>query len=106
MKISQLLLAAAAAAASSSLLSAQYRYTYQTSLITGPTVMTEGCLLVDVDADGDDDVVFANGFVLNSTGSAIQPTLLINKINQGLLAEGSSSADWEALLRGYAGAAA
>lgn len=26
----------------------------------------------------------------------------LNKINQGLLAEGSSSADWEALLRGYA----
>lgn len=30
----------------------------------------------------------------------------LNKINQGLLAEGSSSADWEALLRGYAGASA
>jgi 3-deoxy-D-manno-octulosonic acid kinase len=26
----------------------------------------------------------------------------LNKINQGLLAEGSTSADWEALLRGYA----
>ncbi len=30
----------------------------------------------------------------------------LNKINQGLLAEGSSSADWEALLRGYAQARA
>jgi 3-deoxy-D-manno-octulosonic acid kinase len=30
----------------------------------------------------------------------------LNKINQGLLAEGSSPSDWEALLRGYAGASA
>ncbi len=84
MKISHLLLTAAAAAASSSFLSAQNLYTFQSGLITGPTVMTEGCLLVDVDADGDEDVVFANGYVLSSAGSAIQPTLLINKINQGL----------------------
>ena len=81
--LSRLLLAGLVAAASSSALSAQYLYTQQTGLITGPTVMSEGCLLVDVDQDGDQDVVFANGFVLNSTGQAIQPTLLINKIAQG-----------------------
>ena len=78
------LAAGIAAALASSSLSAQYRYTQQVGLVTGPTVMTEGCILVDVDGDGDLDVVFANGFVLNSTGQAIQPTLLINKINQGL----------------------
>jgi hypothetical protein len=83
-KISHLLFAAAAAAATASFSSAQYRYTFQSGLVTGPTVMSEGCLLVDVDGDGDEDVVFANGFVLNTAGSAIQPTLLINKINQGL----------------------
>ena len=65
-------------------LSAQYRYTYQPGLITGPTVRTEGCILVDVDGDGDLDVVFANGYVLSTTGQAIQPTLLINRIDQGL----------------------
>ena len=65
-------------------LPAQYLYTQQVGLVTGPTVMTEGCLLVDVDGDSDLDVVFANGFVLNTAGSAIQPTLLINKINLGL----------------------
>ncbi|MFN7590995.1 MAG: hypothetical protein ACK5UQ_21145, partial [Planctomycetota bacterium] len=84
MKISHLLFAAAAAAATASFSSAQYRYTFQSGLVTGPTVMSEGCLLVDVDGDGDEDVVFANGFVLNTAGSAIQPTLLINKIGQGL----------------------
>lgn len=63
---------------------AQYAYTEQPGLITGPTVMTEGCILVDVDGDTDLDVVFANGYVLSSTGSAIQPTILINKINQSL----------------------
>lgn len=62
----------------------QYVYTQQVGLVTGPTVMTEGCILVDVDADTDLDVVFANGFVLSSSGSAIQPTILINKINQSL----------------------
>lgn len=70
--------------ATAAALPAQYLYTQQVGLITGPTVMTEGCLLVDVDQDGDLDVVFANGFVLNTAGSAIQPTLLINKINQGM----------------------
>jgi hypothetical protein len=78
------LAAGIAAALASSSLPAQYRYTQQVGLVTGPTVMTEGCILVDVDGDGDLDVVFANGFVLNSTGQAIQPTLLVNKINQGL----------------------
>ena len=63
---------------------AQYLYTQQVGLVTGPVVMTEGCVLVDVDGDNDLDVVFANGYVLSSTGSAIQPTLLINKINQSL----------------------
>lgn len=63
---------------------AQYAYTQQVGLVTGPTVMTEGCILVDVDGDTDLDVVFANGYVLSSSGSAIQPTLLINKINQSL----------------------
>lgn len=81
---SRFLLAGLVAAASSSVLSAQYRYSQQPGLITGPTVMSEGCLLVDVDQDGDLDVVFANGYVLSSTGQAIQPTLLINKISQGL----------------------
>jgi len=81
--LSRLLLAGLVAAASSSVLSAQHRYTQQSGLITGPTVMTEGCLLVDVDQDGDLDVVFANGYVLSTSGQAIQPTLLINKIAQG-----------------------
>ncbi|MBX3464636.1 MAG: VCBS repeat-containing protein [Planctomycetes bacterium] len=74
-------LAALLAAAS---LPAQYRYQQQTGLIAGPTVRTEGCLLVDVDGDGDLDVVFANGYVLSTSGQAIQPTLLINRIGQGL----------------------
>lgn len=65
-------------------LPAQYLYTEQVGLVTGPVVMTEGVILVDVDGDNDLDVVFANGFVLSTAGSAIQPTLLINKINQGL----------------------
>jgi len=65
-------------------LTAQYTYTQQVGLVTGPVVRTEGCLLVDVDGDGDLDVVFANGYVLSTAGQAIQPTLLINKINQGL----------------------
>jgi len=78
------LLALATAVALGAALPAQYLYTQQVGLVTGPTVMTEGVVLVDVDADNDLDVVFANGFVLNTAGSAIQPTLLINKINQGL----------------------
>ncbi len=65
-------------------LPAQYRYTQQVGLVTGPTVMSEGCVLVDVDGDTDLDVVFANGYVLSTSGSAIQPTILINKINQSL----------------------
>lgn len=65
-------------------LPAQYLYNQQVGLVTGPTVMTEGCLLTDLDQDGDLDVVFANGYVLSSTGQAILPTVLINKINQGL----------------------
>ncbi len=77
------LVAAAVVLAPASLL-AQYRYTFQPGLVTGPTVMTEGCILVDVDGDTDLDVVFANGFVLQSSGAAIQPTLLVNKIDQGL----------------------
>jgi len=70
-------------------LTAQYAYTQQVGLVTGPTVMSEGCILVDVDGDTDLDVVFANGYVLNIAGSAIQPTILINKINlgQGLVDE-------------------
>jgi hypothetical protein len=65
-------------------LSAQYLYTQQVGLVTGPVVRTEGCLLVDVDGDGDLDVVFANGYVLSTAGNPIQPTLLINRIDQGL----------------------
>ncbi|MEZ6037828.1 MAG: FG-GAP-like repeat-containing protein [Planctomycetota bacterium] len=64
--------------------SAQYRYTQQTGLMTGPVVRTEGVILVDVDGDTDLDVVFANGYVLSSSGQAIQQTLLINKVDQGL----------------------
>ena len=73
-----------AVVASTSFLSAQYRYTEQVGLVPGPAVMTEGAILVDVDADGDLDIVFANGFVLNTAGQPIQPSILINKINQGL----------------------
>ena len=83
LKIHTLLHAGVVAAALSVPLTAQ-RFTQQVGLVTGPTVMTEGVILVDVDGDADLDVVFANGFVLNSTGTAIQPTLLINKINLGL----------------------
>ncbi len=79
-----LLPAGLAAVALSTSIAAQYRYTEQVGLVTGPNVMTEGCILVDVDADTDLDVVFANGFVLSTSGSAIQPTILINKINQSL----------------------
>ena len=45
-------------------LPAQYLYTQQTGLITGPTVRTEGCLMADLDDDSDLDIVFTNGFVL------------------------------------------
>ena len=65
-------------------LPAQYLYTQQTGLITGPTVRTEGCLMADLDGDSDLDIVFTNGFVLSTSGQAIRPTILINKINQGL----------------------
>ncbi len=70
--------------AACSTLSAQYRYTQQTGLITGPTVRTEGCILADIDGDGDLDAIFANGYVLSINGQSIRPTVLINKINQGL----------------------
>jgi hypothetical protein len=78
------LLVVAAASFAAATVPAQYLYTQQVGLVTGPTVMSEGCVLVDVDGDTDLDVVFANGFVLSSSGQAIQPTLLINKIGQGL----------------------
>ncbi|MDO8348910.1 MAG: VCBS repeat-containing protein, partial [Planctomycetota bacterium] len=63
---------------------AQYLYTQQVGLVTGPVVRSEGCILVDGDLDLDLDVVFANGYVLSTAGQAIQPTLLINKIGQSL----------------------
>lgn len=65
------------------------RYQLQAGLVTGPVVMTEGSILIDVDGDTDLDVVFANGFVLQITGSSILPTILINKISlgQGLVDE-------------------
>ncbi len=75
---------ALAIALTAAALPAQYLYTQQVGLVTGPTVMTEGVILVDVDGDTDLDVVFANGFVLSTSGSAIQPTILINKIGLGL----------------------
>ncbi len=67
-----------------STLSAQYLYTEQAGLITGPTVRSEGCIMADIDGDGDLDAVFANGYVLSISGQAIRPTILINKINQSL----------------------
>ncbi|MGK0205771.1 MAG: hypothetical protein ACI9S9_004864, partial [Planctomycetota bacterium] len=67
-----------------STLSAQYRFTQQVGLITGPTVRSEGCILADIDGDGDLDAIFANGYVLSINGQSIRPTILINKINQGL----------------------
>jgi hypothetical protein len=82
-RIPPVLSAAAAAIALSTTASGQYLYTWQVGLLTGPVVRTEGCILVDVDADGDLDVVFANGYVLSSSGQAIQPTLLINKLDVG-----------------------
>jgi len=90
-KIHSLLVAVALPFATAPL-AAQYAYTQQVGLVTGPTVMSEGCILVDVDGDTDLDVVFANGYVLNIAGSAIQPTILINKINlgQGLVDETAS----------------
>jgi hypothetical protein len=88
----RLAIVASTASALLSFLPAQHRYTEQVGLITGPVVMTEGVVLVDVDADGDQDVMFANGFVLQTSGMAIQPTLLINRINlgQGLVDETAS----------------
>ncbi|HIE72043.1 MAG TPA: VCBS repeat-containing protein, partial [Planctomycetes bacterium] len=65
-------------------LSAQYLYQQQAGLMAGPTVRTEGCIMADLDNDGDLDVVFANGYVLSVNGQSIRPTVLINKINQGL----------------------
>ncbi|HEX5053145.1 MAG TPA: VCBS repeat-containing protein [Planctomycetota bacterium] len=84
MKNPTLPLSGLAGLALSTILPAQYLYTQQVGLVTGPVVMTEGVILVDVDGDTDLDVVFANGLVLSSSGSAIQPTLLINKIDLGL----------------------
>jgi len=78
------LLGAAFSLALSPFLAAQYRYTQQVGLVTGPTVRSEGCLLVDLDNDGDLDAVFANGYVLSTIGQAIRPTILINKVAQGL----------------------
>lgn len=79
----KLLLGGLALAASSSL-TAQYQYTQQVGLITGPTVRSEGCLLSDIDGDGDLDAIFANGYVLSINGQPVRPTILINKVDQGL----------------------
>jgi hypothetical protein len=78
------LLAAGLTLAVCSTLSAQYRYTQQVGLITGPTVRSEGCVLADIDGDGDLDAIYANGYVLSINGQSIRPTVLINKMNQGL----------------------
>ncbi len=78
------LLGAAVALAICPALSAQYLYQQQAGLMAGPTVRTEGCIMADLDNDGDLDVVFANGYVLSVNGQSIRPTVLINKINQGL----------------------
>jgi hypothetical protein len=78
------LLATGLTLAVSSSLSAQYRYSQQIGLITGPTVRSEGCILADIDNDGDLDAIYANGYVLSISGQSIRPTVLINKINQGL----------------------
>lgn len=79
-----LAVALVAAGSCCALLPAQYRYEQQVGLVPGPIVRTEGSLLVDVDLDGDLDVVFTNGYVLSTAGNAIQPTLLINRIAEGL----------------------
>ena len=84
MKTPTLLAVSLAVAAFTAPAPAQYLYTQQVGLVTGPVVRTEGCILVDVDGDLDLDVVFANGYVLSTAGQAILPTLLINKINQSL----------------------
>jgi len=78
------LLGTAVALAMCSSLSAQYLYQQQGGLITGPVVRSEGCIMADIDGDGDLDLVFANGYVLSVNGQSIRPTVLINKINQGL----------------------
>ncbi len=57
----------------------------QAGAVPGPVTMTEGCIAADLDGDGDKDVLFANGYVLSSAGSAaVLPTLLINKFNLAL----------------------
>jgi hypothetical protein len=69
---------------SASALSAQYTWTQSVGAIPGPVVMTEGCICADLDGDGDQDVVFANGYALSTAGTTAQlPTLLINKFNLG-----------------------
>lgn len=65
--------------------SAQYTWTQSVGAVPGPVVMTEGCICADLDGDGDQDVVFANGYALSTAGTTAQlPTLLINKFNQAL----------------------
>ena len=51
------LLGAAVALAICPALSAQYLYQQQVGLMAGPTVRTEGCIMADLDNDGDLDVV-------------------------------------------------
>ncbi|MFK7741996.1 MAG: FG-GAP repeat domain-containing protein [Planctomycetota bacterium] len=65
-------------------LPAQYLYQEQPGLMAGPVVRSEGCITTDLDGDGDLDLVFANGYVLSTSGQAIRPTVLINRISQGL----------------------
>ncbi len=62
---------------------AAQQFQYQLGAIPGPPRWTEGIEAVDVDHDGDLDLVFANGEGFASAGTPRAATLIVNQAAQG-----------------------